>query len=71
MPDECRNHVARLEYGYRTRLGSSSIILVVSIGHPAFNMFVPQNVDIYGFVKSRTKKVESFRQVQTNIDDVV
>ena len=34
-------------------------------------MCVPQNVDIYGFVKSRTKKVESFCYIQTNIDDVV
>ena len=33
-------------------------------------MFFPQNVNIYGFVKSQTKKVESFRQVQTHIDDV-
>ena len=32
---------------------------------------VPQIVDIYGFVKSQTKKVESFCQVQTNIDGVV
>ena len=27
--------------------------------------------NIYGFVKSRTKKLESFCQVQTNIDDEV
>ena len=31
---------------------------------------VPQNVNIYGVVRSWTKKVESFCYVQTNIDDV-